>query len=150
MQNMEGTKNFGAFIDRTLRIIRLDLGKRLKQVNVDITPEQWMILSSLYNNNGQSQTELCNDSFKNAPTVSRIIDLLSKKGYTERQRFENDRRSYKIFLTEEGKAVVEKALPAIIATRAKGWTDLTDEDYEGFIKVLNKFLIIYLSNGKAS
>ena len=137
MQNIEETKNFGAFIDRTLRIIRLDLGKRLKQVNVDITPEQWMILSSLYGNNGQSQTELCNDSFKNAPTVSRIIDLLSKKGYTERQRFENDRRSYKIFLTEEGKTVVEQALPAIIAARSKGWTDLSDEDYDGFIKVLN-------------
>ena len=137
MQNIEETKNFGAFIDRTLRIIRLDLGKRLKQVNVDITPEQWMILSSLYGNNGQSQTELCNDSFKNAPTVSRIIDLLSKKGYTERQRFENDRRSYKIFLTEEGKTVVEQASPAIIAARSKGWTDLSDEDYDGFIKVLN-------------
>ena len=97
-----------------------------------------MILSSLYDNNGQSQTELCNDSFKNAPTVSRIIDLLSKKGYTERQRFENDRRSYKIFLTAEGKTTVEKALPAIIAARSKGWSDLTDEDYQVFIKTLNK------------
>ena len=80
MQNMEETKNFGAFIDRTLRIIRLDLGKRLKQVDVDITPEQWMILSSLYKDNGQSQTELCNDSFKNAPKffVSSIFCMARK------------------------------------------------------------------------
>ena len=92
MKDEKETKNFGAYLDRTLRMVRLDLGKRFKKVGVDITPEQWMILSSLYKNNGQSQTELGNDSFKNAPTVSRIIDLLCKKGLTERQRFENDRR----------------------------------------------------------
>lgn len=138
MQNNDNTKNFGAFIDRTLRMIRLDLGKRLKAQGVDITPEQWMILSSLYETNGQSQTEIGSNSFKNAPTVSRIIDLLCKKGLTERQRFENDRRSYKIFLTEAGKATVEKAYPAIAATRRKGAQGMSNEEYKNLVSTLNK------------
>lgn len=130
-------KIYGSFIDRTLRMIRLDIGKRFKAVGVDITPEQWTILSSLYEQNGQSQTQLCDDSFKNAPTVSRIIDLLVKKGLVERQRFENDRRSYKIFLTEKGSEVVEKALPAMQAARSEGWAGLSDDDYDQFIRILN-------------
>lgn len=132
------SKNFGAFLDRTLKKVRLDLGRRFKEIGINITPEQWIILSSLYEKNGQSQTALGDGSFKNAPTVSRIIDLLCKKKLTERQRFENDRRRYKIFLTKKGKSTVEKALEAVTASREKGWQGLTDEDYETFLRIINK------------
>ena len=132
------TKNFGAFLDRTLRKVRLDMGRRLKEVGVDITPEQWIILSSLYETNGQSQSELGEGSFKNPPTVSRIIDLLCKKGFTDRRTDDGDRRRHRIFLTVQGKEVVEKAYPAIIATRQKGWDGLTDEDYQTFLRIINQ------------
>ena len=132
------TKNFGAYLDRTLKKVRLDLGRRFKELNLDITPEQWIILSSLSNKNGQSQTQLGEGSFKNAPTVSRIIDLLCKKGLTERRRFENDRRRYKVFLTKRGKAIVEKAVLAVNASRKKGWNGLTDEDYTVFLRIINQ------------
>ena len=138
MLDDQNTKNFGAYLDRTLRQVRLDMGRRLKEQGVDITPEQWIILSSLYENNGQSQNELGEGSFKNAPTVSRIIDLLCKKGYTERHPHADDRRRITINLTSTGKEVVEQALPAIIATRKKGWEGLSDEDYRIFLRIVNQ------------
>jgi len=137
MLNDQGTKNFGAYLDRTLRQVRLDMGRRLKDLKLDITPEQWMILSSLYDNNGQSQSELGDNSFKNAPTVSRIIDLLCKKGLTQRKPHAGDRRRHTIFLTPAGKKIVELAMPAIIATREKGWEGLSDEDYKTFLRIIN-------------
>lgn len=138
MKNLKETKNFGAFLDRTLRKIRLDMGRRLKEEGVDITPEQWVILSGLYECNGQSQTELGDESFKNPPTVSRIIDLLCKKGLTERRSDTGDRRRHKIYLTGRGKKTVEKAMPAIIATREKGWQGLSDDDYQAFLRIINQ------------
>ena len=138
MIDEQNTNNFGAYIDQTLRVVRLDMIKRFKEADVDITTEQWMLLHSLYKQNGQSQTDLANGSFKNAPTVSRIIDLLCKKGFTERQRFDNDRRRYKIFLTELGRASVEKALPSVLASRQKGWNGLDDKDYEHFLRIMNR------------
>lgn len=141
MPDIQDTKDFGPLIDRTLRIIRLHMGRRFKEVGVDITPEQWVILSSLYEQNGQSQTNLSDGSFKNAPTVSRIIDLLCEKGLTERQRFESDRRRYKIFLTDSGKEVVEKARPAVIALRTQGWQNLTEEDYQHFSRIINQIFL---------
>ena len=138
MKKLKETKNFGAFLDRTLRRVRLDMGRRLTEQGVDITPEQWIILSSLYERNGQSQTELGDDSFKNAPTVSRIIDLLCKKRLTERRSDSGDRRRHKIYLTAKGREIVEQALPAIIATREKGWNGLSDEDYVTFLRIINQ------------
>ena len=138
MLDLKNTKDFGPLIDRTLRKIRIYMGRKFKEVGVDITPEQWVILSSLYDNNGQSQTDLSDGSFKNAPTVSRIIDLLCEKGLTERQRFESDRRRYKIFLTPKGKEIVETALPAVIDIRTKGWAGLSEEDYQHFKRIINQ------------
>ena len=66
-----------------------------------------------------------------------IIDLLCNKGFTERQRFDNDRRRYKIFLTDLGKGTVEKALPAVMESRQKGWSSLSDEDYKTFLRIMN-------------
>lgn len=148
MLNEEGTKNFGAYLERTLRQVRLDMGRRLKEKGVDITPEQWIILSDLYNNNGQSQSELGDSSFKNAPTVSRIIDLLCKKGLTERLPHEQDRRRHTIHLTAKGRETVEQALPAILATRKKGWEGLNDQDYKTFLKIIDRIFQNFSEDGE--
>ena len=85
MAKRQSAKNFGAYIDRTIKIIRQNYLKAFKEIDVDLTTEQWVLLDSLYESDGVSQNELANGSFKNAPTVSRIIDLLCKKGLTERK-----------------------------------------------------------------
>ena len=132
------SKEYGTLLDRTLRIIKLNFIQGFKEVGVDLTPEQWVIIDRLYHQNGISQTELANGSFKNAPTVSRIIDLLCQKGLTERHRFDNDRRRYKIFLTEKGIATFKKANPVAQSLREQGWGDLSEADYENFQRIVNQ------------
>lgn len=138
MSDNQEIKIFGTLIARTSRVIRLSFSQAFRQLGVDITPEQWVILDKLYIDNGLSQTDLASDSFKNAPTVSRIIDLLCEKGLTERQRFENDRRRYKIFLTEKGREVVEKVLPVVHELREQGWNELSEDDYRTFVRIMNQ------------
>ena len=131
-------KEYGTLLDRTLRIIKLNFIQGFKEAGVDLTPEQWVIIDRLHQQNGISQTELANGSFKNAPTVSRIIDLLCEKGMVERQRFENDRRRYKIFLTKKGIETFEKANPVAQQLRQKGWSNLSEADYENFTRIANQ------------
>lgn len=137
MLEEHGSKNFGEYLDRTVRVVRLDLLRRFKEVGVDITPEQWIILSSLAKDDGQSQADLASGSFKNAPTVSRIIDLLCDKGLTTRKRFGNEKRRKKIQLTDKGKETVQRVMPVVIAARKSGWEGLSDEDYGHFIRIIN-------------
>ncbi|MCB0856354.1 MAG: winged helix-turn-helix transcriptional regulator [Bacteroidetes bacterium] len=138
MLSEQGSKNFGAYLDRTLRVVRLDLFRRFKEIGVDMTPEQWIIISSLYKKNGQSQSDLGALSFKNAPTISRIIDLLCEKGLTVRERFDGEKRRYKVVLTEKGVEMVEQILPEILISREEGWEGLSDEDYNHFMRILNQ------------
>lgn len=138
MDEYDEAKKIGSYLERTSRLVKLRYLQAFAQLGVDITPEQWVMLDSLYHRNGQSQTELAGDSYKNAPTVSRIIDLLEKKGFVERQRFENDRRRYKIFLTTAGTAVVEKVQPAVSSLRQQSWENLSDADYTDFLRIINQ------------
>lgn len=138
MSDQQESKAYGTLIDRTLRMIKLQFIQGFKNGGIDLTPEQWVIIDELHHRNGISQTELANGSFKNAPTVSRIIDLLVQKGMVERQRFENDRRRYRIFLTSQGSETFEKANPIVQDLRKKGWNKLSEEDYENFARIANQ------------
>lgn len=140
------TKQIGYFLERTTRIVKLAFHQAITELGLDITPEQWVILESLYQENGQAQIDLANKSFKNAPTISRILDLLSHKGFVERQRFDNDRRRYKIYLTDEGRRVVELIKPAANRLRKQGWQHLSEEDYDNFIRILNRVFSNFESN----
>lgn len=122
----------------TVKKIQLVYNRAFKQAGLNITADQMRVLIVLNEKNGLSQTELADGSAKNAPTLSRIIDLLCNKGLTERQRFANDRRRYKVFLTNKGKQIVKQALPIVQQLRANGWQGLNNNDFQHFIKVINQ------------
>lgn len=128
----------GTYVDRTMKIIKWNYLRVFKDAGVDITTEQWVLLDKLYEENGQSQTDLANDTFKNAATVSRIIDLLCSKDLIERQRFENDRRRHKIYLKKKGERIVEKLRPLVFELRRKGWSDISEEEHQVFLSVINR------------
>jgi len=130
------SKQVGYYLERTTRQVKLAFTQAFLAEGIDLTPEQWVILDHLMTTNGVSQTELAGKSYKNAPTVSRILDVLARKGYVERQRFDNDRRRYKIYLTESGRQVAEQALPIAVRLRTQGWSNLNDEDYDHFIRIV--------------
>jgi len=137
---MDSTKNFGLYMDKALKTIKLNYLKAFKELGLNFTPEQWVILDILYKEDGVSQTELAIGSFKDSPTVSRIIDLLEKKELVTRMRFENDRRRYKIFLTEKGQTDYDIALPAVNELREKSWENLSEEDYKTYLRIMSQIV----------
>lgn len=132
------TKNFGAIMDRTLKIIRQNYLQAFRDQEADITTEQWVLLDRLAEGDGISQTDLANDSFKNAPTVSRIITLLAKKQLILKKQSSADRRQSLIFLSEKGRALHDKVLPSVLALRTQGWAHLSEEDYDHFVRIMEQ------------
>lgn len=125
-------------MDRTLKLIRQNYLQAFRDQQADITTEQWVLLDRLAEGDGISQTDLANDSFKNAPTVSRIITLLAKKKLIRKKQSSDDRRQYLIYLSEEGKKLHERVLPAVLALRTQGWQQLSEKDYEDFVRIMDK------------
>lgn len=132
------TKNFGAIMDRTLKLIRQNYLQAFRDQQADITTEQWVLLDRLAEGDGISQTDLANDSFKNAPTVSRIVTLLAKKKLIRRKQSSEDRRQYLIYLTDEGRQLHENILPSVLALRTQGWQHLSEKDYKDFVRIMDQ------------
>ena len=131
-------KRIGFLLERTTRIAKLSFTKAFKNLKVDITPEQWIVLDILNNQGSMSQKDIGNASFKNAPTISRIIDNLVKKGFVDRVGEEGDRRKTSISLTEEGLALVTKCQAEVDSLRNRSWDKLSDKDYTEFRRILDK------------
>lgn len=121
--------NVGTVLDRTTRLLKQHYLRAFKEEGVDLSTEQWVLLDRLHTDGEASQTELANGTFKDAPTVSRIIDKLVKKKLVERRRFPNDRRRYQVALTASGRDVHERLMPYVHRLREQTWRGLSEEDY---------------------
>jgi DNA-binding MarR family transcriptional regulator len=133
-----GVKAFGLHLDATLKVIKQDLTRRFREKGLDITPEQFAMLSTLAEKGELAQKELATHTFKDAPTVSRIIDLLVKKGWINRISDVDDRRKYILNLTTSGQEVYNMAAPIVKSARDIGWNGLSDEDYLRLTQILDR------------
>ncbi len=136
--NLNGTKRFGVHLDATLKAIKQDLTRRFREADIALTPEQWAILDELANRGKLTQKELATSTFKDAPTVSRIIDLLVQRNLISRESDEGDRRKYVISLSESGRQMYERSAPLVHAARQLGWEGLSEEDYIKLKEILNR------------
>ncbi len=136
--SLSETKKYGVLLDTSLKIIKQDIQQRFKSANIDLTPEQWTLLDELASRGELSQKQLAESTFKDAPTVSRIVDLLIRRGYINRKSDHGDRRKYLISLTDAGQSIYQKSAPMINAARTDGWAGLTDDDFQQFETILQK------------
>ena len=124
-------------IDTTIKKIRNALQRQFNDAGFDLTVDQWVVIDHLFRNPGISQNTLADMTTKDAPTVTRIIDLLAQKGLTERRLTDNDRRKFLIYLTEAGEAKYHEVLPIVSAMRRKGWGNLSEADYQHFVRIMD-------------
>ncbi|MDB5193369.1 MAG: transcriptional regulator, MarR family [Segetibacter sp.] len=81
------------------------LQKNFKQAQIEITIEQWSVLYHLWKEDGLSQQELCNRSFRDKPSITRLVDNLEKLSLVKRVASKDDRRINLIYLTETAEAL---------------------------------------------
>ena len=129
--------NIGTYLDRTTRCMKSQYTKAFKKHGYNLTPEQWVLLDELNRRGACSQTDLAGGTYKDAPTVSRIVDKLVKKDLAKRDRFPGDRRRYQVVLTERGQAAVRELLPVVLQLREQTWSGLSEEDYGDFRRILD-------------
>ena len=124
-------------IDTTVKRVRNYLQKQLNQEGIDLTVDQWVVLDHLYPSPGISQNDLAQATAKDAPTTTRILDILIKKGLIERQMAKLDRRKSMLFLTDAGKEMHTRAFPIVADVRTKAWGRLSDEDFTELVRIMD-------------
>lgn len=97
---------YGQMVSRTSRALIRYLTAHFKED--DITPEQWTVLKRLGEEDGITQKELALVTDKDQATLTKILDLLERKKLVKRGKNKEDRRSFLIFITDEGRELRER------------------------------------------
>src|SRR6476659_8611004 len=86
------------------------LQKHFRQAGLEITIEQWSILYHLWLQDCMSQQELCNRTFRDKPSITRLIDNLEKQKLVKRLASKTDRRINLVCLTEAARELQEQTI----------------------------------------
>jgi DNA-binding MarR family transcriptional regulator len=129
-------RTVGFIVYRTALRMKAALQRAFKERGFAITPEQWGVLRVLWEDEGLSQRQIGDRLFKDKPNITRMLDVLESKKLICRQP--TDRRSYAIFLTDEGKKLQEELLPTVLAMQAKALRTLTTSELATLQDLLNR------------
>ena len=86
------------------------LQKKFNAGGLNLTIEQWSILYHLWKEDGRSQQDLCNATFRDKPSITRSVDNLEKLGMVKRVADERDRRINKVYLTKEAQKLQDQTI----------------------------------------
>jgi len=86
------------------------LQKKFNTAGLTITIEQWSVLYHLWKEDGKSQQELCNRTFRDKPSITRLVDNLEKLNLVKRVSSKEDRRINKIYLTPDAHTLQEQTM----------------------------------------
>lgn len=125
-------------LERTVRQFRKYSQAMFAENNIPLTGDQWVVLKRISEEEGINQREIADSTYKDPASVTRILDLLETRELVRRESVENDRRTYALFVTPQGKALVEKVTPIAIEARQKGLEGLNSKDYAHLKRILNK------------
>ena len=84
--------------------------KKFNVAGLNLTIEQWSVLYHLWKKDGISQQDLCKASFRDKPSITRLVDNMEKAGLVRRVAAVNDRRINLIYLTKDGQQLQEQTL----------------------------------------
>ncbi len=114
------------------------LQKNFKRAGIDITIEQWSVLYHLWKQEGQSQQQLCDATFRDKPSITRLVDNLEKQKLVKRIPSKDDRRINLIYLTKEALTLQEKTMALANKTLNEALTGVTIAQIDMAKEVLQK------------
>ncbi len=134
LQKMDDTLHYLIMANQML--VQKALLEQLKDTGLTIG--QPKILDYLKDHDGSNQKEIARACFLEAGSLTIILNKMEEKGLIERRILNGNRRSFHIFLTEEGKKKQQLVADAFLEIEKKALSNISEKEYEQFISVYQK------------
>ncbi|MEZ5005953.1 MAG: MarR family transcriptional regulator [Bacteroides graminisolvens] len=121
--------------------INRKLYRNFRLNGLEMTPEQWTVMIYLWEKDGVSQQELCNATFKDKPSMTRLIDNMERQHLVVRISDKKDRRNNLIHLTKTGKDVEPQARIVVSKTLKEALQGIEVKDLQISQDVLKKIFL---------
>jgi DNA-binding MarR family transcriptional regulator len=107
-----GERRLGDFLCFAIYSANLAFGRAYKKGldGLGLTYPQWIAIVALWEQDGQTVSELGAKMFLESNTLTPILKKLEQAGYLRRQRDPADERQVRIILTEAGRKLREKGM----------------------------------------
>ncbi len=111
---------------------------RLQKNEINITPEQFLVLDILWEKQSLSQQNIADIIQKDKNSVTKIIDSLEKKNLVRRVMDKKDRRIKKIELTDEAVAMEKITTEVAINFMNNVIKGIDNKDLDNYVKVMHQ------------
>lgn len=128
-----------ALLERSSHVIGLYLERTLAPLG--ITQAEAHVLGRLGRGGDASPNELHHLFGHKRSTLTGILDRLESRGYVTRAINPNDRRSFIVTLTEEGKAAATRVVSAVEGLERRVAAQASERDLTAFLKVLETLVV---------
>ncbi len=116
------------------------LQRNLREAGLSITSEQWSIMYNLWVEEGLTQQELAIRTFRDKPSVTRLINNLERVNLVIRVNDKNDRRSNLIYLTQTGRKMKDEGMKQARNTIEQALEGLNDDQIAVSNTILHRVL----------
>lgn len=106
----------------------------------DLGVVEWRVLALLSVHPGASASQLCALLRMDKSAISRSLHLLSNRGYLDWKASAGDIRRRSWWLSESGQELFEALLEIALEAEARLLEDVSEDELEGFLAVMRKFL----------
>ncbi len=128
----------GFHLEKTAKLMKLILSRNLlSSPEIDLTVDQWVIMHLIDEHKTLSQQQLGELALKDAPTITRMLDLMETRKLIVRAPDKSDKRKFQIRLTSIGKEKYLTATPIIHSFRSDAYKGLTSEELIHLENMLN-------------
>lgn len=110
----------------------------LKQSNVGLTPEQFLVIDILWNQGPMSQQQVADTIMKDKNSVTKLVDALERKGMVSRIKDPGDRRAYKLVLSEKAENLKNNAKEIGISMLDRMLDGIAEDELKAFLQTLEK------------
>ena len=122
-------------LGKSSRLLSNKLTQGLSKQNINLTPEQWMVLHTLVDDS-KSQKEICDITLKNKASINSLISGLIKYGLVQKTTLESDKRHNVISITKLGMELKNKANRVAVETLEIALEGFSEEEKT----ILNNYL----------
>jgi MarR family transcriptional regulator, transcriptional regulator for hemolysin len=101
---------------------------RLHAAGIDITIDQWLVLKTIHESSDVTLQQVGTAVFKDFASVTRIVQLLERKGLLQRKPHPTDGRRSELVLTRSGESVIRMVEPISQSNRRQALHGIDAED----------------------
>lgn len=126
------------WIGKTAKFVDYFVHDYLKERDIDLTKEQYVVLKYLNDEDGLIQNDLAFITNRSKTALTRLIQTMEKKGLVFRKSSFRDMRINHVYLTPFGRETWEKSHPHFINIASELQEGLSEEEVQVVQKCLER------------